>query len=1099
MKKEKWENKSYSGYILVFIVAAVLLVFLGNMYRKNEERVWKRQVVTRLQKVADYKTKQVERWKTRVYEEASELAENPALQKNITGWLIYRDKERFDSVREGFQLLPDNNPDFSNVFVAGLNGEPLFAANDSARFLPAEKALAQTVARSGKEAFGDFYKNELTGEIFLDLAFPVRDRQKQVQAVLVFQVAPAVTLFQIISDWPELSASEEFILFEKKGDSVLFINKLKQAPFAALSFSLPLTRTDNPAVKAALHGPGTWEGVGYHNEEIIEVVREVKGSPWFFAAKIDKEDLFAPVYARARIILGAVTGLFFLLFLMLFLIILYRRRSFYKQLLKEEQEKSALKSHYEYVVKYANDIILLADEGLHIVEVNQRAAETYQYSTDEFRKIDLLRLVAPAERENAQRRLEKNENGDGYIVESVHQRKDGSLFDVEISARIIYVEGKKFLHLVIRDITERKRNEKALMESEERFRTTLYSTGDAIITTNSEGNVQYMNKVAEGLTGWAETEASGKPIDEIFRVFSEETGEELERPVEKVLRQGMVVLLSNHTCLKNRDGEEIPIGDSGAPIRDANGRITGVVLVFRDQREERKKRRELEESELHYHSLTDNTPVGIFRTRPDGYTTYVNPAWCKLSGLDAEQALGDGWLAAVHPDDRVKIAGGWHEAVRGHKISQAEYRFVRPDDQIVYVLGHTVPERNSEGEITGFVGTITDVTPQKKAEEDLLAAKNKAEESDRLKSAFLANMSHEIRTPMNGILGFMGLLEQPDLSDKNKAEFIQIINKSGERLMNTINDIIEISRIEVGDMNLHFDEVNISELMQYYYGFFKIQAEGKGILLNITEQITGTAAIVKTDKQKLDGILMNLLRNAVKFTDKGRIEFGDYLENGQLCFFVTDTGRGIPDDKTNVIFDRFVQAESGNTRGYEGAGIGLSIVKAYAGALGGRVEVKSRLGEGSTFLLSIPYEPANQPANNYSPEDVPPGKTLFSKSKILAAEDDDVNYYLLEKLLSEEVELIRAKNGEEAIRLFRETPGISLILMDIKMPGKYDGLEATREIRKLNKNVPVIAQTAYAMESDKKKAMEAGCNDYIAKPFTKDKLLSAIRKYGNTN
>jgi CheY-like chemotaxis protein len=356
-------------------------------------------------------------------------------------------------------------------------------------------------------------------------------------------------------------------------------------------------------------------------------------------------------------------------------------------------------------------------------------------------------------------------------------------------------------------------------------------------------------------------------------------------------------------------------------------------------------------------------------------------------------------------------------------------------------------------------------------------------------------MSHEIRSPMNGILGFLNLLDQPDLSDADRSNFINIVNKSGERLMNTINDIVEISKIEVGDINLVNQDFDVSELMQFHFDFFKIQTDEKGIDFSITEQLVGKPAVIKTDMHKLDGILMNLIRNAIKFTTKGTIKIGNYIENDNLYFYVTDSGRGIREDKLEVIFDRFVQAELGNTRGFEGSGLGLSIVKAYIEALNGTIEVKSEVGKGSTFLFSIPYHPAIHTFDQI--ETTQSDKIISSKCTILVAEDDEVNFYYLENILSKEYSVLHAVSGEEAVKLFMDNPGISLILMDIRMPGDYDGLEATRRIRQMNQEVPIIAQTAYAMEFDKTRVFEAGCNNYISKPFTTTDLKILIEQYCN--
>jgi len=348
---------------------------------------------------------------------------------------------------------------------------------------------------------------------------------------------------------------------------------------------------------------------------------------------------------------------------------------------------------------------------------------------------------------------------------------------------------------------------------------------------------------------------------------------------------------------------------------------------------------------------------------------------------------------------------------------------------------------------------------------------------------------------MNGILGFINFLDEPDLDEKDRRSFIDIVNKSGQRLLNTINDIVEISKIEIGDIRLFYEETDVADLMRFHFDFFSHQAKEKGIKFKIREQIEGSEALITTDKQKLDGILMNLIRNAIKFTTKGIIEIGNYIENEKLYFYVSDTGKGIPDEKLEIIFDRFVQVELGSTRSYEGSGIGLSIVKAYLEALEGDIKVKSENGKGSTFLFSIPYLPV---IKSYMKSEIKENSEMVpTVNTILIAEDDEVNYYFLETILSKEYNLIHAFNAEQAVELFKNNPEISLILMDIKMPGEFDGLEATRMIKEINQQIPIIAQTAYEMESDKAEAFKAGCIEYITKPFNVNNITALVRKYCN--
>lgn len=379
-------------------------------------------------------------------------------------------------------------------------------------------------------------------------------------------------------------------------------------------------------------------------------------------------------------------------------------------------------------------------------------------------------------------------------------------------------------------------------------------------------------------------------------------------------------------------------------------------------------------------------------------------------------------------------------------------------------------------------------------EQRLIRAKEKAEESDRLKTAFLANMSHEIRTPMNGILGFLEILRETNLSEENKAAYIEIVTQSGHRLLDTINDIIEISKIESGELKVHLSRINISELIAYFHGFFSQQAVKNGISFIVSNEMPQKYNIIKSDRIKLESIISNLIRNAIKFTRSGTVEFSCRPDSDVIRFTIRDTGTGIPAEKLDTIFERFVQADQTNSRTHEGSGLGLSIVRAYVEMLNGRIWVESEPGKGSTFTFTVPLVPATDDAPEVKRQYETHPKTEM-ETKILIAEDDFASFLYLEKLLKgKNVIIFHTTNGADTVKMVRDDPSITIILMDLRMPG-MTGLEAVKLIRQFNKTVPVIAQTAYALAGDKEVAMKAGCNDYLTKPIKKEDLQRVIEKH----
>lgn len=391
-----------------------------------------------------------------------------------------------------------------------------------------------------------------------------------------------------------------------------------------------------------------------------------------------------------------------------------------------------------------------------------------------------------------------------------------------------------------------------------------------------------------------------------------------------------------------------------------------------------------------------------------------------------------------------------------------------------------------------------------KINNELQKAKIKAEESDKLKSAFLANMSHEIRTPMNGIMGFTELLKAENISSEEHKNYLEIIEKSGIRLLSIINDIVDISKIEAGQMKVSHSTTNVDHQMQYIYTFFKPEAQEKGIQLILKKSSVDDQTIISTDCEKLYAILINLVKNAIKYTVKGTIEFGYEVKGDYIEFFVKDTGIGISKNRQKAIFERFIQADFNDKMARQGAGLGLSIAKAYVELLGGKIWVESEPDKGSTFYFTLPdtiQSEENDITQNVIPIHQEPCE--IKNLKILVTEDDNISRMLILKVLEQfGSEILIAQTGLEAVEICRNNPDLDLILMDIQMP-LMNGHEATKEIRKFNTEVIILAQTAFALEGDKAKTLEAGCNGYISKPIKKEELANLLQHYfcnqGNLN
>ena len=414
------------------------------------------------------------------------------------------------------------------------------------------------------------------------------------------------------------------------------------------------------------------------------------------------------------------------------------------------------------------------------------------------------------------------------------------------------------------------------------------------------------------------------------------------------------------------------------------------------------------------------------------------------------------------------------------------------------ITGIEIPVQISMNSTTWYgqkvlVSAIRDITDRKQFERELILAKEKAEESNRLKTAFLQNLSHEIRTPMNAICGFSSLLSSPDLPVDKRNSFITIIQDSSNQLLSIVNDILTISALETKQEKVNIQNTCINTIIDNLFQSFNSRASKQNIAFACTKRLTDDKSIIKTDGVKLTRILTNLVDNAIKFTPKGSVEFGYQIissnNNPYVQFYVTDTGVGINKENHETIFERFWQAETSISRQYGGTGLGLPISKAFVELLDGKIWIESEPGKGSTFFFTIPYKQEDKQHHNETPI-----KNKKSSTTIIIAEDEEYNFRFIKELLNRfDFEIIHTRNGLETVNICKSNSNIKFILMDIKMP-LMDGHTAAKLIKELYPELPIIAQSAYALDIEINKYKNA-FDSYITKPINSELLFDIINKY----
>ncbi len=678
--------------------------------------------------------------------------------------------------------------------------------------------------------------------------------------------------------------------------------------------------------------------------------------------------------------------------------------------------------------------------------------------------------------------------------------KKGNVKYILGTASPIFNSNNQLIEIIgsARDITEEKETHLKLKESEERFGITFDLNPDPISINEIEtGKYIAVNKAFVKETGYTRKEVIGKTVLDLNIWFD---NNDRKKFYNKILENPDKEVHGFETKFRNKKGEIVASLLSAKIIKINNKDYFFNIVKNIQSLKDKESIIETERKKLH--TYFDIAQVILLVLDVDGNVAMINKKGCEILGRDDKEIIGKNWYDNFLPAEKKETTKKLLNRLIKTNTNSPEFYdnvIINAKGEKLIIAWHNAVITDENGKVTGILASGEDVTLKRKQERELVKAKEQAMESDRLKSAFLANMSHEIRTPMNAILGFTQLLKEPDFPEEERQEFINIIYESGKSLLELINDIIDISTIEAGQIKIKLHRVSLNNLNKEVYNLFKLQASEKGIKLILENHLPDGKDVITTDELKIKQVLINLVGNAMKFTSKGHIRFGYKQISDKIEYFVEDTGLGIPEKYQPYVFDRFRKFEmyDKNKMPYKGTGLGLSISKGFIEHLGGEIYFTSEENKGTTFFFYLPYNTTLSNKNNKSKIDM--NKQEISKSlegkKILIAEDDAYVVKYLEMALKPlKLKIIVANNGEEAINYVKNDPEIALVLMDIRMP-VMGGHEATQLIKKERPDLPIIAQTAFALAGDKEKALEAGCDDYISKPINRTQLISLIEKY----
>lgn len=755
----------------------------------------------------------------------------------------------------------------------------------------------------------------------------------------------------------------------------------------------------------------------------------------------------------------------------------YKENEILVSILKVRQEDYLFKTLF--TDSHSTMLIIDPSTG-NIINANKRACEFYGYTYEEITQLNINQINTMSETD-IKKAMDDAKAGKRNFFHFKHRLKNGEIKNVEVYSGKIILSNREYLYSIVHDKTD-------LVLSEQRFQLLFNNLIEAyalheIITDDTGKPIDYkyleVNEAFLTLTqANSKTEIIGKTVKELWP--------ETEHYWIEIY--GSVAIENKRLSFENY----WQVLDRWYLVNAYSPEKGKFAVSFIDITDLKKTQEQLKLFE----KAIENVPVSIIITNVQGTIQYVNPYFSQVTGFTAQEAIGQNpkiLQSGIHHHDFYRKL--WETILSGETWIGELYN-KKKDGTYYWESARISPITDSNNKITHFVAVKIDITEQKQLYQNLIEAKEKAEQSEKLKANFLANISHEIRTPLNSIIGFTEILKNTPTTEEERQQFLQVISQSSDRLFNLINDILEISKIDAGEIKIENKSLNVTNEFNLLYQTFSLESQQKGIRLLLNPTYPANL-IIETDPAKFLSIVSNLVKNAIKYTHTGYVEFGYVFMNNKIEITVKDSGIGIPKDKQDIIFNRFFQVNTKANSPYEGIGLGLSIVKAYVEMMHGIIELASEKDKGSTFKITLPVKQINTETTQPKEEQTIIVKQSQRCTHILIVEDDKASADLLEYLLSEHCQNIyKAQDAITAIEILKSTP-LNVIFTDIKLPDK-NGFELMKEIKKFNPSIIVIAQSGFAMEDDIKTALSEGFDFYITKPISTHTIKKVINDINQT-
>jgi PAS domain S-box-containing protein len=1068
---------------LVFLLLVLAIAGVGYYIFQQQARHLKESAQRELATIADLKAEQLVRWRSERQGDAQAVSQDYFLASAVAQWFQAGSPpdERQQRLLDRLTTL-QKAYDYQAVELLDDQGTVhLSTAAAHRQVSGTTRDLAIEAMRTGTLLFSDLHRaEEEPGQpIRIDLLAPLLDENRQAIGVLLFRIDPDRFLFPLIQSWPNPSACAETLLVERSGNDVLFLNELRHQKQTALTLRLPINAEHLPAALAARGQEGVFEGIDYRSIPVLAATRKIPDSPWAIVAKVDQQEVYAPIHERTLLIAELTVVLVALASV---LTALWWRQKSARMAARDYQsrlERQALIQHFDYLAKYANDIIFLYDRDFRIVEMNDRALMAYGYTREELLGLHINKLHTSEAAEFDRHRQQLAERK-ALMYETQALRKDKTVFPVEVSERMIVTEGRTFYQSIIRDITERKQAEEALRASQIDL-----NRAQAVAHIGSWRMDIRTNSVA-----WS---------DENYRIFGVPQGTPLTyqsfldavHPADRALvdQAWKDALAGKHYDLEHRviATQKIKWVRELAELEfDEHGSLLGAFGTTEDITDIKSVQEALQHERAFLRQVIDAVPSMIFVKDEKRRFLLGNKAMAQFYNTSPESLteLTDEDFKP-HADEVARVHQDDHEVISSRKIKFIpEEKVTHADGSVHWYSTVKLPLFDEDNSCDKLLGVATDITKRKRAEEALRLA-------DRRKDEFLAMLAHELRNPLAPIRNAVQLLKMQEAADPKLAWSRNVIDRQVTHMARLLDDLLDVARIMRGKIRLSKERVELTEIVNNAIETSRPLIEARHQELIVSQ--TTTPQWIEGDRIRLAQVLSNLLNNAAKYTDEGgKITLSVMRENADAVIEVRDNGIGIAPDILPQIFDLFTQADHSLAHSQGGLGLGLTLVRQLVEIHGGTVTAASAgIGQGSTFTVRLPtLSMATSPTESaLAPSTLP----ISKKFRVLVVDDYvDAAESLAMLLQAEGHEVEIADCGLQAIeqaQAFRP----QVVLLDIGLPD-LDGYEVAQRLRTLPEthDAILIALTGYGQAEDRERAQNAGFDHHLLKPVNFEQLSALL-------